>query len=263
MRNGKDSVNCVRAGIFVLCAYASAQGLALAITQIGSAVKARPKDLFQNAPEHHQEEDFLRSYLALPPGQRIKLWRRPQGIASRGLAQHGMNDALIACGMDTVPYLADLVRGGGVIDRIHALELLCDMDRFVPVPELPLPEVGGTIYVKALRLDGRLNPFMGVDGRRIGNVGFAVVQWAAEQTRDKDLRFHARKSSGLLDEDLRRLSLDEQMRQWRGAMAKARGVLGMVGNPDAYSLGLTHLVNTGRGGSQLYSPADQHAGRRL
>jgi hypothetical protein len=196
----------------------------------------KPEDLSRKDPEQQREDDFLRSYLALPPGERIKLWRKPKGIAGQRLAQTGMNDSLVARGLDTVPCLAEFVRSGHLIDQIRALTLLCDMDRFVPLADLVLPEVGDTVYVKALRLGGRLNQFMKVDGRRIGKEGFEVVQWAAEQTRDKELRFHARECSGLLDEDLSRLSLGEQVSKWSGAIAKAKGPIGMVGETDTYSL---------------------------
>jgi hypothetical protein len=97
-----------------------------------------------------------------------------------------------------------------------------------------MPVFEGRVYVESLNIAGRLNPFMIVDGRRIGKEGYEVVRWAAEQTKNKDLRFHARQYSGLLEQDLRNLSLDEQIKQWRDAVVKSKGVLGR--DMDAYNL---------------------------
>ena len=110
------------------------------------------------------------------------------------------------------------------------------MDRFVPLEELPFPEWGTNIYIRHIGTGGNLNPLMQVDGRRIGKDGLEVVKWAAEQTEDKDLRFHARLESGLLEEDLRKLPLNEQVKQWRDAVAKSKGILGIAGDTDLYNL---------------------------
>jgi hypothetical protein len=68
---------------------------------------------------------------------------------------------------------------------------------------------------------------MVVDGRRVGKEGIEAVRWAAEQIKHDDLRFHAREYSGLLDQDLRQLSTDEQLKQWRKAIAKCGDDPGM------------------------------------
>ena len=180
------------------------------------------------------EEKFLTAFLQLAPKERINVWMRGKDVTGRGLMQTAMDDALVARGADAVPYLCEIVRHGDSYHRTYALKILCDLDRFVPLEDLPVPEVGDSIYVKPIKLGGRLDQFMMVDGRRIGKEGFEVVKWASEQTNDKDLRFHARQYSGLLQQDLRQLSLHEQLRQWRETVIKSKGALGA--DIDKYNL---------------------------
>lgn len=202
--------------------------------QLSEAEKLSAKIDAKIRRDNEEEEEFVTNFLSLPPEERVKLWKEGKDITGRGLIPRRMDDALIARGVDAVHYLAEVVRKGDSYHRAYALKILCDMDRFVPLQELPVPEVGDSIYVKALKLGGRLNPFMAVDGRRIGIEGYGVVKWAAEQIKEKDLRFHARQYSGLLERDLRQLSLDEQIKQWKEAVIKSKGVLGV--DIDAYNL---------------------------
>lgn len=178
-----------------------------------------------------EEDRFLANYLLLPPRERVRVWK--EGRNAGGIKQSSMDDALIARGVDAVPYLAEVVRRGDSYHRVYALKILCDMDRFMPADELPLPELAGSIYVKALNLKGRLDPFMVVDGRRIGREGYEAVKWAAEQTENNDLRLHAREFSGLFEQELRQLSLEELVTRWRQSVVKSKGILGA--DIDAYN----------------------------
>jgi len=186
--------------------------------------------------ENAAEKKFLVQFLQLPARERVKVWQEGKDISSRGLIQPSMDAGLISRGLDAVPYLAEVVSNGDTYHRTYALKILCDMDRFVPSEDLLFPELGMLIYVRQIGIGGNLNPFMQVDGRRIGKDGFAVVKWAAEQTKDKDLRFHARLYSGLLEEDVRKLPLNEQVKQWRDAVASSKGILSIAGNPDLSNL---------------------------
>jgi hypothetical protein len=176
-----------------------------------------------------EEERWVAEFLKLPPEERVRLWLKTTD------SDFDVHDALIIQGQDTVQLLANLVYKR-TDARKRALKLLCEIDRFVANEDMLLPEAGNEIYVKPLRKRGRLNRFMMVDGRRIGKVGFDAVLWAAEQTEDDDLRFHARYSSGLLAQDLRKLSLDEQLREWRKAVIDSKGSLGLFGNFKAHTL---------------------------
>ena len=183
------------------------------------------------------EIEFLRNFVSLPPAERVRLWEQGKDPSGRGAVSSAMDKALIIEGPDAVPYLADVVRHGGSYQRAHALKLLCDMDRYVPLEKLGLPGLGPTIKVAQLGSwseGGRLDPFMIVDGRRVGKTGLEVVTWAAEQTRDKDLRFHARLYSGLLKQDVERLQIEQQVEEWRQAVAKCHGILGT--DLDSHSL---------------------------
>jgi hypothetical protein len=126
-----------------------------------------------------------------------------------------MQDALIAAGTDAVAQLVEIVRGSDKYHRVGAVFILCEMDRFVPKDHLLIPEWGEFYPVRPLNLSGMPNRFMNIDGRRIGKEGLEVVMWAANQVEDKDLRFHARKCSGLLEKDYGQLSLDAQLIQWK------------------------------------------------
>jgi hypothetical protein len=149
-----------------------------------------------------------------------------------------MDSALIARGIDAVPYLSDILKTGDSYHSIYALQILCDMDRFIPRADFPLPGLGSTVGgvgVEVPEISGRVNQFQKVDGRRIGRAGYEVVKWAGEQNKNQDLRLHARQYTGLLSEDVQKLSLQEAVSEWRNLIAKtkrgfaARDTLGYIG----------------------------------
>jgi hypothetical protein len=181
---------------------------------------------------------FLERFLQLPPGERVKIWRH--GQRTLGYEENTVDKALVARGMDAVPFLADIVRKDDAYYQAFALHLLCDMDRFVPIEQFPIPEFGHSSnpFVRKYNFEGVVNRFIVVDGRRIGKEGYEVVKWAAEQEKDKDLRFHARQYSGLLEQDLRALPLDLKLEQWRKAVAKCKGLVGA----DVDALNLSQIL---------------------
>ncbi len=199
--------------------------------------------------EIREQEEFMVQYVKLPPQERVQLWKsanerknRHKPVADSG---HEMKDALIVAGTDAVPYLAEVVSTADIYYRISAVQILCEMDRFVPKDQLLIPEWGYSYYVKPLKMSGLMNRYVDVDGRRIGKEGYEAVKWAAELPQDsaqnRDLRFHARECSGLLDRDLRQLSFDEQFRQWKELSIRLNKKRGPhQGNPDD-SLQLSHL----------------------
>src|SRR5207248_834460 len=118
----------------------------------------------------------LAEFLQLPPSERISYWKEHEEIG----VIRPLHDALVVSGKDTVPFLISLARGNSKHWRIEAVKLLCDMDRYVSSMDTPLAEAGGTVAVSPLHEEGYVNPFIRVDGRRIGADGYAVVKWAAE-----------------------------------------------------------------------------------
>jgi hypothetical protein len=167
-----------------------------------------------------EDLQFLACFLHQPPRERIRLWQA--GLHAVGVGTE-MTELLIAQGTDTASLLAALVRDKKSYYRFHALKLLCDMDRFVPSERLPIPE---DEFVNE-QVQGLMNDFMVVDGRRIDSEVYATVKWAAEQTEDTELRFCARKYTGLLDKDLEKLSLTDVVKQWREAVIKCKGHAGL------------------------------------
>ncbi|MBC7932500.1 MAG: tetratricopeptide repeat protein [Rubrivivax sp.] len=174
-----------------------------------------------------REKEFLKAYPQLPARERVTRWLDAGGFDA-GSSGGGlkMENELIVSGLDTVPHLAEIVRQGKGYERLGALRLLCKMDRFVPAEALP-QGVPGRVLFGGNEPVGILDALMLVDGRRIGKEGIEAVRWAAEQSKHDDLRFHAREYSGLLDQDLRQLSTDEQLKQWRKAVAKCGDDPGM------------------------------------
>jgi hypothetical protein len=183
---------------------------------------ARSRDVTKS-----QEPSRATEYSKLPPQERVRLWLKQGGLYA-GYSFEGidMQNELVVSGLDTVPYLAEIVRRGDGYKRLGALWLLCMMDRFVPTERLPEGVPGRELFGGSEPV-GILDGLMIVDGRRIGKEGIEVVRWATEQTKHDDLRFHAREYSGLLNEDLRKLSYDEQMAEWRKSAAKCKGYPGM------------------------------------
>lgn len=175
-----------------------------------------------------QEDQFILRFVELPPSKRLAVWNRSSSFYNymrstvEWRSQGEMRSALIVQGVDAVPFLTETLRHCDLDRRIAALEVLCDMDRFVPTADLPIP-VGPSVYVRVLKQGGRINPFQPVDGRRIGSIGYQALEWAVAQKEDKELNFHARAVSGNLKTELAALTLTEQFRLWREAALKSRG----------------------------------------
>jgi hypothetical protein len=100
------------------------------------------------------------------------------------------------------------------------------MDRYVPEQSFP-KGVKATLVVKELNLRGALNPFLAITGRRIGASGLESLLWATNDAGDKHLQFYARYDMGLVDQELRALSLDEQIRRWKEGACKSQ-----IGQPE-------------------------------
>ena len=175
--------------------------------------------------------EFFAAFLKLPPKARVDLWLRD---AKRShLTEGNVKDVMIIHGLDAVPNLLDVVRTRKGEDRLLALHLLCDMDRFVPMEDVPLKVDFGTVRDWSSqdskdrgRNGGILSLATLIDGKRIGTQAKEFIYWAAQQSEDMDLRFHAREHSGLLYQDLKALPLEELIRQWRFAVSKAGKSLG-------------------------------------
>ncbi|MFI5069970.1 MAG: hypothetical protein ACHP8A_03675 [Terriglobales bacterium] len=110
------------------------------------------------------------------------------------------------------------------------MRILANMDRYVPEEGLPKGAVV-TLGVDELKLRGTIDPFLQITGRRIGDQGRQTLQWAANGADDKWLRFVARDDLGLVKEELNGLSIDEQVRRWRDAIAQAKGT---AGKPESF-----------------------------
>jgi hypothetical protein len=169
--------------------------------------------------EAASKELSIAEFLQLPPAERIGYWKNHEEIG----VITPLHDALVVVGTDTVPYLISLARGNSKHWRIEAVKLLCDMDRYVSSMDTPLAEAGGRVVVSPIHEEGYVNPFILVDGRRIGADGHAVVKWAAEQTKDRDLRIYAREYAGLLQKDLEQLPLAQQVSLWQDSSRKSTG----------------------------------------
>jgi hypothetical protein len=135
-----------------------------------------------------------------------------------------MKELIVRRCPECAPYLAQILRNKlcPLELRLLTLEMLCDMDRFVSIEQIPLG-FGWDRYKELIDTRGEFNSLMTVDGRRIGAEAYTAVMWAAEQTESPALRFQARHFSGLLERDLRRLPLTEQIARWRAAVIKHKG----------------------------------------
>jgi hypothetical protein len=176
--------------------------------------------------------------MKLRPEERVRTWFTDmnKGTSATGLSAKDDAQLLTSLGLDTVPTLSGIVRAGSSNQQIDAVSLLCDMDRFVPMAELPVPEPFGHVgpYLgygyRGLflgqpyeRYYGEYNPYFIVDGRRIGPEGLVAVLWAASQTSNKSLRTFARDCSGLVFDDLRQLGTIDLLAAWRKAVNAGQG----------------------------------------
>jgi len=170
---------------------------------------------------------LIRLFPSLPPDEKVKLWLT---LIKRHLfGDQVVRDTMLIWGVDAAPVLTDIVRRGKGMDRTLALMLLCDMDRFVPHDQFPFEELHGSVrdwtrtaWSEKLEHGGEINRFAPIDGRRIGVEARNAVYWAAEQTDDTELRFHAREHTGLFLEDLRKWPTEHVVKQWVRLAAKAR-----------------------------------------
>jgi hypothetical protein len=180
--------------------------------------------------QFQDEEEFERHFLRLEPAEQVRIWREGKPYADI------MEDVLIAKGVDAVRYVVRIIRDPKqpIFHRWRAMMLLCNMDRFVPQSDLPVPEANSEIYIQTLNLSGVVNRNVPVDGRRIGTEGYQALQWAAEQTSDKELRFHARDLLDLLADELSRLPLQDKVDRWAKAIERNHGGYGGFVAPDEY-----------------------------
>jgi len=202
--------------------------LSTEILQSISDVDSEPGQRVVPGEHDRRVNEFLSNYVRLLPEERVQLWVKSETSRNvKGLfpsTKRAMTDALIVVGTDAVPALSQVVRSGELQARIDAVRILCNMDRFVRSGERPLHDKGASISVKPLGILGDVNPFLPVDGRRVGKEGYEAVKWAAEQTGSKDLHFYARLLSGLLKDDLKQLTSEQQFETWRSTIIKSKGI---------------------------------------
>lgn len=225
--------NCVRAiqslilALFLVCLLAGS-GNAQRRTQEKLEEARRTGDpvMVHIYEQMAEEDEYVASFLKQSPQEQVRLWLRgaPRGMG-QGLADRRIEEILIAHGTAAAPYLAEVLRSGNHSQQLAALELLCKMDRFVPLNQLALKAEDTVGYDELVDARGATNDLVPVNGQRIGEQAYQAVMWAAEQSADRELRFQARHWSGLLEQDLRHLPLGEQIRQWHAAVAKDKGSL--------------------------------------
>lgn len=164
-----------------------------------------------------QRRSFLMEFLELPPRERVAEWKKGARSGARSYVGpwRQKTDGLIAFGTDAVSELSEIVRRDKTFYQIQALEVLCDMDRYVPASETPIPTAEGTVRSEALNIDGHVNRFVKVDGRRIGREGYETVQWAMQQTSNRDLSGFARHCSGASREEIDKLPLPQKLEEWK------------------------------------------------
>ena len=183
-----------------------------------------------------ENTDFLKRFRSLPPEARVEIWKQSNDDKYRGTVAFRVadkvQDLLIIEGTDAVPQLASTIHNPHerYFYRFWATKILADMDRYVPEEDFPKGAVA-TLVITELNLRGAISPFLQVTGRRIGEEGRKTLEWAANQPDDKWLQFFARNTLGLVKEQLERLTIDEQVRQWRDLVAQMKGV---EGRPESF-----------------------------
>ena len=188
-----------------------------------------------------EDREFIKRYVALPPQEQVEIWSKaasntkylPSIVEWR--MQTEMEQVLVLEGVDAVPYIAKLLVAGSTGRRLRVLKMLCDMDRFVPDEKIPLEAARNSIYVGALQKGGRVNPFIPVDGHRIGNEGLGAILAIANQSENQLTQFYARLWTGQVRKDLENLSFEEQVRRWREAVIKSRIVIKEAEFPELSS----------------------------
>jgi hypothetical protein len=174
-----------------------------------------------------EQERFISDFLQMSPQDRVRLWENSNTWKNRNTMAHvlqgEMLQALVAVGTDAVPYLLEVARKERGYLQIGALETLCDMDRFVADKDLPFRPGVGPIHIRPLGISGTINKLQPCDGRRIGKEASEFIRRAAEQEKNKELRFHARECLGLIEKDLRQLSIEGTFQRWQQALIRSKG----------------------------------------
>ena len=200
---------------------------------------------FKN-PSAANEREFFDLFVSLPAQDRVNLFI---GDEKRNVLTHSrLRDVVLINQLDTIPFLAEIVRNDKTKGRIIAVQLLCDMDKFVALRNLPIKlrasylfDFSRSNFEEQLQNGGQLNQFMSVDGRRIDSGARDCVYWAAEQRQDPELRFWAREGSGLLLTDLRSETRSELVSKWTDAVKK-RGSFERLKMNAAYSRSIGRIL---------------------
>jgi hypothetical protein len=211
------------------------------VTHLDQAANEDSKARQETEKQAKEQGRVITNYIRLAPQERVRIWKSATKRTNKDVVygvrfqlDQALTNELIARGLDAAPYLAEIVRNNKeefFSHRLPALRVLCAMDRFIPAEESPLPEVA-RIYIESPNVRGLENPFMIVDGRRIGKEAYETVQWAAAQADDAKLRLNARYCSGLLRQDFTQLPLAEQLKLWRDKIVKCNHTSPCVGKSE-------------------------------
>ncbi len=175
--------------------------------------------------------------------ERFRIWRHSKNDCCTGYygyttlgyeASREMEFTFIVEGINAAPLFAEYVReskrpsplswGSHPATGRDALNVLGDMDRFVPQEQFLLPAVRAGIAVIGSGTGGQINPVAPVDGHRIGKQAYEAIRWAGEQTEHKELQFEARVLTGQLKLELENLPMEEQLRRWQESARRSNDV---------------------------------------
>ena len=221
----------------VLLLLAASNGTAVP-SQTSHAVAVR-----QRLDKQQQEDtEYLNKFRRLPPEERVSIWKESNNrkyskeISFR--TSDKIQNLLVIEGTDTVPFLARILRDRHepFLYRFSVITILADMDRCVSPENVPkaLRSMGWTARPDPITMQvPYTNPFLEITGRRIGEEGREALLWAANQADEKWLQFFARNQLGLVEQELRALPLDEQIRRWRLGVCRHR-----EGDPESFQTGI-------------------------
>jgi len=225
-------------------------GLHLRSTQDISHVDQQASCVFaEHRPKGDANRDFLECFTRLPPQKRVQLWE--ETLEGKNKTQPincllaEMENLIIGNATDTVPALAQLVmdKSAPTRIRVQAVIALSNMDRYVPLEKSLImpPDWASVPEVNQL---GTWNTLSNVNGRRIGTQGLESLQWAATEGDRPELKFFARLFLGLMERELRSLSLDEQVLQWKRFVPKKTALIGVVpyGDEKDYSFKILNSI---------------------
>jgi hypothetical protein len=218
-----------------LAAFALGLILLLPAAWNGTAVPSQTSDAVavrQRLDKQQQENaEYLNKFRRLPPEERVRIWKESHNYKYRKEISFRTSDKiqnlLVTEGTDTVPFLARILRDRHepFLYRFSVITILADMDRYVPPENVPK---GAHTLSATAGPDPDTNPFLEITGRRIGAEGREALLWTANQADDKWLQFFARNQLGLVEQELRALPLDEQIRRWRNGVCRHVG-----GDPES------------------------------